>query len=367
MRSSWLLPALFLAGCTLPNTGSLAPLPDGTTVSPISLAQLPGWSAGDQAEALATFVRSCQTLNRMPADQALGGAGFLAEQAGQAGLWQNACNAAQDVTPGDEAAAQTFFQTNFAAYRVNGTALITGYFEPEYPGSENLARGYTVPLYAKPAVPALANLTRAEIDHGALYRKAPVTAYLQSPVDAFMLEIQGAGILRLPDGKILRVGFAGQNGQPYTPIGRILVQNGDLAANDVSFQSISAWLKAHPDQAQAIMEQNARYVFLKPLGGLAADEGAPGALGVPLTAGRSLAVDRAVIPLGMPVYITTTDPLTHAPLDRLTIAQDTGGGIHGLAAADLYFGSGPDAEATAGRMQQAGDLYLLLPRQAPTT
>jgi peptidoglycan lytic transglycosylase A len=115
------------------------------------------------------------------------------------------------------------------------------------------------------------------------------------------------------------------------------------------------------------MEQNARYVFLKPLGGLPPDEGAPGALGVPLTAGRSLAVDRAVIPLGMPVYITTTDPLTHAPLDRLTIAQDTGGGIHGAAAADLYFGSGNDAEATAGRMQQAGDLYLLLPRQAPTT
>jgi membrane-bound lytic murein transglycosylase A len=367
MRYSWLLPALLLSGCALPNTGTMGPLPGGTTVSRVALSGLPGWATGDQAAALATFVRSCRTINRMPADQSLGGTGVLAEQAGQAGLWQNACNAAEHVTPGDEAAAQTFFETYFTAYRVDGAARITGYFEPEYPGAKNYAPGYTVPLYAYPAVPALANLPRAAIDHGALYRKVPVTAYLHSPVDAFMLQIQCAGTIRLPDGHTLRVGFDGQNGQPYTPIGRILVQDGDLAADNVSFQSISAWLKAHPYQAKTIMEQNARYVFLKPLGGLPPDEGAPGALGVPLTAGRSLAVDRAVIPLGMPVYITTTDPLTHAPLDRLTIAQDTGGGIHGAAAADLYFGSGNDAEATAGRMQQAGDLYLLLPRQAPTT
>ena len=185
----------------------------------------------------------------MPADQSLGGAGVLAQQAGQAGLWQNACNAAEDVAPGDEAAAQNFFQTNFTAYRIHGAALITGYFEPEYPGSENLAPGYTVPLYAYPAVPALADLPRAAIDDDALYHKAPVTAYLRDPVDAFMLQIQGAGRILLPDGHTLRVGFDGQNGQPYTPIGRILVQDGDLAANNVSFQSISAWLKAHPDQA----------------------------------------------------------------------------------------------------------------------
>jgi membrane-bound lytic murein transglycosylase A len=366
MRYTWLLPALLLSGCALPNTGSVSPLPGGTTISQVDLSQAPGWASGDQATALATFVRSCRTINRMPADQSLGGAGILAAQAGQAGLWQNACNAAEIVTPGDEAAAQSFFQTYFTAYRIDGTALITGYFEPEYPGSENEAPGYQVPLYAYPAVPTLANQTRAAIDHGALYRNTPVTAYLHSPVDAFMLQIQGAGTVRFPDGHTLRVGFDGQNGQPYTPIGRILVQDGDLAANNVSYQSISAWLKAHPGQAQAIMEQNARYVFLKPLGDLPPDEGAPGALGVPLTAGRSLAVDQALIPLGMPIYIATTDPLTHAPLDRLTISQDTGGGIHG-AAADLYFGSGPDAEATAGRMQQAGDLYLLLPRQAPTT
>ena len=349
----------------MPQTGTLTTLPGGPAVSEVALSALPGWAADNHAAALAAFVRSCRTINRMPADQSLGGAGFLAQQAGQAGLWQSACNAAQNVTPGDEAAAQNFFQTNFTAYRLQG-ALITGYFEPEYPGSKNLAPGYTVPLYARPAVPALADLPRAAIDHGALYRKTPVTAYLRDPVDAFMLQIQGAGRIKLPDGRTLRVGFNGQNGQPYTPIGRILVQDGDLAADNVSYQSIAAWLKAHPTQAPGIMEQNARYVFLKPLGGLPENEGPPGALGVPLTAGRSLAVDRALIPLGTPVYITTTDPLTKAPLDRLTIAQDTGGGIHG-AAADLFFGAGPQAEATAGRMQQAGDLYLLMPKQGPTT
>ncbi len=182
-----------------------------------------------------------------------------------------------------------------------------------------------------------------------------------------MLQIQGAGRILLPDGNTLRVGFDGQNGQPYTPIGRILVADGDLAANNVSFQSISAWLKANPGQARAIMEQNARYVYLKPLGGLPENEGAPGALGVPLTAGRSLAVDSAVIPLGMPVFVATTDPVTHTPLNRLTVAQDTGGGIHGAAAADLFFGAGPQAEATAGVMQQPGTLYLLTPRPSPTS
>jgi membrane-bound lytic murein transglycosylase A len=205
-------------------------------------------------------------------------------------------------------------------------------------------------------------LPRAAIDNNALYRKAPVTAYLADPVDAFMLQIQGSGRVLLPDGHTLRVGFDGQNGQPYTPIGRILVADGDLASSDVSFQSISSWLKAHPDQARGIMEQNTRYVYLRPLGNLPDDEGAPGALGVPLTAGRSLAVDTKVIPLGIPVFLTTTDPTTQAQMDILTIAQDTGGGIHGASAADLFFGAGPQAETTAGIMQQQGNLYLLLPR-----
>jgi membrane-bound lytic murein transglycosylase A len=360
--------ALALAGCAVQPSGQPQPmLAGGETLSTLPVSALPGWSADDAAAALTAFVRGCKAIALMPPDQQLGGAGVIATLAGQAGLWQAPCAAAITITPGDGAAAQSFFATYFAAYQIGGSATITGYFEPEYPGSKNLTSADRVPLYAKPADPELAALPRAAIDHNALYRKAPVTAYLSNPVDAFMLQIQGAGRILLPDGRTLRVGFDGQNGQPYTPIGRILVADGDLSAGDVSFQSISAWLKSHPAEAPFIMEQNARYVYLRPLGDLPDDEGAPGTLGIPLTAGRSLAVDSAVIPLGMPVFIDTTDPLTGAPLQSLTIAQDTGGGIHGASAADLFFGAGPQAEAIAGQMHQPGHLYLLLPRSAGTT
>ncbi len=335
--------------------------PGAPPLTQVDVAQLPGWEADDTAQALTAFLRSCKAIAVMPADQNLGGIGLAGQLAGQAGQWQNACAGAGAVPPGDEAAAKAFFQQYFAAYQIDKNVVITGYFEPEYPGAKNLAPGYRVPLYARPADPDLAGLPRSAIDDGALYRQAPVTAYLADPVDAFMLQIQGSGRVLLPNGDTLRVGFDGQNGQPYTPIGRVLVADGDLAANDVSFQTISAWLKANPDQAQAVMEKNARYVYMRPLGPLPDDEGAPGTLGVPVTAGRSLAVDPADIPLGTPVFVSTTDPVTRGAIDRLTVAQDTGGGIHG-AAADLFFGAGPDAANVAGRMQQNGSLFLLLPK-----
>jgi len=356
-----------LAGCAPPPAPQMVQDAGAAPLLPIDVAQLPGWESDDTAAALTAFIRSCKAIAVMPADQVLGGVGLPADMAGQAGQWQNACTGAQDVAPGDEAAAKSFFAQYFAAYQIDENALITGYFEPEYPGSKNLAPGYKVPLYAKPADPDLAALPRAAIDDGALYRQAPVTAYLADPVDAFMLQIQGSGRILLPDGSILRVGFDGQNGQPYTPIGRILVADGYLASKDVSFQTISAWLKANPAQAQTIMEENARYVFMRPLGPLPDDEGAPGTLGVPVTAGRTLAVDPADIPLGTPVFVATTDPVTGGAIDRLTVAQDTGGGIHGAQAADLFFGAGPQAEAVAGRMQQTGSLFLLLPKPAPNS
>ncbi len=350
---------LALTSCVQPQP--IAQLPGAPPGNKLPIITLPGWAQDNTAAALSSFVLSCQTILHMPPDQALGGDDMAQEAAGQAGLWQASCTSAHAVPPGDDAAARNFLQTNFTAYAVPGQTLVTGYFEPEYPGTKNLGKGYSVPLYDKPADPDLAALPRAAIDNNALYRKAPVTAYLSSPADAFMLQIQGSGRILLPNGTTLRVGFDGQNGQPYTPIGRILVQNGALQANNVTFQSISAWLKDNPTEARSIMEQNANYVFLRPLGDLPDDQGAPGTLGVPLTAGRSLAIDKSIIPLGTPVFVATTDPLTNAPLQRLTIAQDTGGGIQGPNQADLFFGAGPDAEATAGSMRQPGQLYVLLP------
>jgi membrane-bound lytic murein transglycosylase A len=361
-----------LAGCVQPPPATTttttttpvfaAPMPPGA----IPVTSLPGWTADHTTDALLAFIRGCHAIAVMPADQPLGGTGPYQTAAGQAGQWQNACNAAQAVSPLNDANASTFFATYFAAYQISTTATITGYFEPEYPGSKNPAPGFHVPLYAKPADPDLANLTRAAIDHGALNRKTPVTAYVASPVDAFILQTYGAGRILLKNGTTLRVGFDGQSDQPYTPIGRILVADGYLDPGDVNVQTISDWLSAHPAQAKSIMEQNARYVYLHPLGPLPDDEGAPGSLGVPLTAGRSLAVDTTVIPLGAPVFIMTTDPVTGAPIDRLTIAQDTGGDLNG-ANADLFFGAGPDAEATAGNMREPGTVIILLPRPAATS
>jgi membrane-bound lytic murein transglycosylase A len=358
--------AALLAGCAQPQA-PVAQAPGAPALTPVAITSLPGWTSDDAAAALDAFIRGCKAIMVMPADQSLGGMGLAQQTAGKAGLWQNACAGAAAVPPGDDGAAKAFFASYFAAYQLTGTARITGYFEPEYLGSKNPAPGFKVPLYAKPADAGLADLPRSAIDDGALNRQTPVTAYVSDPVDAFMLQIQGSGRILLPNGRILRVGFDGQNGQPYVPIGRIMVADGDLAPGDVSFQTISAWLKAHPGQAPALMEQNPRYVYLRPLGYLPDNLGAPGTLGVPLTAGRSLAVDQVDIPLGTPVFLATTDPVTGAPIERLTIAQDTGGGIHGAAAADLYFGAGPQAEATAGSMRQSGQLFLLLPRPAPNS
>lgn len=177
-----------------------------------------------------------------------------------------------------------------------------------------------------------------------------------------MLQVQGAGRIALTNGRVLSVGFDGQNNQPYTPIGGVLVKMGALKPDNLSYQSISAWLKAHPEQARGVMEQNANYVYLRPIGYLPDNEGPPGALGVGLTAGHSIAVDRQALPLGAPVFVATTNPVTHEPLNLLTVAQDTGAGLTGVGMADIFFGAGPAAERIAGAMHQSGKLYLLLPR-----
>jgi membrane-bound lytic murein transglycosylase A len=344
MRLAVLLLAAGLAGCASTTDLEIPAQPPGApALVPVPLASLPGWTADNSAAALTSLVTACGAIEHMPPDQSLGGIGLAQTMAGQAGALLNACQAAREVTPGDAAAARQYFRLYFAAYRMVQPATITGYFEPEYPGAKNPRPRFKVPLYAAPAAPDLLDLTRADIDHNALYRKAPVTAYVADPIDAFMLQTEGAGRIRLENGTTLRVGFDGQTTAPFTPIGRLLVDQGQLPAGDVSFQSIATWLGSLPD-----------------------DEGAPGTLGVPLLAGRTVAVDRRVIPLGLPVYLATTNPVTGQPIDRLTVAADSGEGIKG-AGADLFFGAGPQAEDIAGRMHQPGTLYLLLPRPSPTS
>ena len=182
--------------------------------------------------------------------------------------------------------------------------------------------------------------------------------WVADPIAAFFLQIQGSGRVRLPDGEVLRLGYAATNGRPYTAIGRVLVAEGALEREEVSLQSIRAWLRANPAEQRRVMDRNRSYVFFREVPG----EGPVGTQGVPLTPGRSLAVDPRYLPLGAPLWIDTVDPLdTSRPLRRLTVAQDTGGAIRGAVRGDLFWGAGLDAEERAGRMRSPGRYYVLLP------
>ena len=204
---------------------------------------------------------------------------------------------------------------------------------------------------------------RAAIEAGALAGLGLELAWVDDPVDAFFLHVQGSGRLRLHDGRLLRLGYAGQNGHPYRAVGRPLIDSGAIPREAMSMQAIRAWLAtAPPGEAAALMRHNPSYVFFRVLDGLAPGEGPPGALGVPLTPGRSLAVDPAFVPFGAPVFAATRDPLDGAPMRRLLHAQDTGGAIRGPARGDLFWGWGEAAAARAGLMREAAELFVLVPR-----
>lgn len=387
---------LCLAGCVQPSG------PQPATLTPVGFDALPGWNADRAWAAVPALLRSCGGLAELPPGQALGGAGDAARLAGTAGQWASLCAAAEQLRRNDDAGARAFFEANFQPYAMtvnaSADALFTGYYEPEVQGSRRRGGAFQTPILALPgdlvqadappapdassaAVPApgrkvigrmsdgqlVPYYDRAQIQAGALGGRGLELFWLADPAEAFFLQVQGSGRVRLSNRTIARVGYAGQNGRPYVPIGRLLAERGEIPADQVSMQTIRAWLTAHPDRAQALMNENPSYVFFRELPGLPPDEGAPGAFGVPLTPGRSLAVDPQLLPLGVPVFVATTDPLTSAPLDRLTLAQDTGSAIKGALRGDLFFGWGPDAEDSAGKMRQTGRAWLLLPRALPAS
>ncbi len=272
------------------------------------------------------------------------------------------------VSLADDAAARNFFETYFQPYGVSSDGdaegLFTGYYEPEVAGARAPGGDYKYAIYRRP--PGLADgrsyLSRAEIDRGALKGKRLELLWLADPIDAFFLHIQGSGRVLLPDGRTVRVNYDGQNNRGYVPIGRVLVSRGEMTLDQVSMQSIRAWLLSHPAEARGVMEQNPSYVFFREVNGLSADKGAPGALGVALSPFRSIAVDKGFIPLGAPVWVNTRDALDGSPFNHLMVAQDLGGAIRGPVRADIFFGWGADAENRAGRMRQRGTEIVLLPR-----
>lgn len=391
-----------LAGCVQQPVAPRTAAPKhGLALAPVAFAAVPGWREDRPSEAMPAFLAGCRALAAMPADQEMGGQGEAAARGGAPAQWRPACDAAQAVAPGDDAAARGFFEAWFQPYAVSDSGepkataaqgLYTGYFDPEVSGARSPGAGFNTPLLGRPADLVQVDLgdfvedlrgrsiagrvqdgrlapyyDRAQIVGGVLARRRLELLWLADPVDAFILQIQGSGRVDLPGGKVVRVSYAGQNGRPYVPIGRVLADRGQIPLDQVSMQSIRAWLAAHPEQADEVMNQNPSYVFFREVDTLRPDQGPPGAMGVPLTPGRSAAVDRAFIPLGAPLFVATTDPVSGAPMQRLVLAQDLGGAIRGPVRADLFFGWGREAEDRAGRMRQHGTQYLLLPRPPATT
>lgn len=351
---------------------------------PRTFKDIPGWKADDQSQVLAAFIRSCEKIEALPPKSRLG----PNMEFRQVKDWLPICTDARLVRPGNETEAQYFFESRFTAYRASndGAAqgLFTGYYEPELRGAWQPDPTYRYPIYARPKDlisldlgpfrPELSgeNLagrieghkfvpypTRADINDGVLKGKQLELLWVASAIDRFFLHVQGSGRVVFPDGSMIRVGFAGKNGRRYTPIGRELVAIGALPAGKVSLQSIQTWLAANPIAGKEIMERNKSYIFFRLLDG----PGPIGSQGVVLTPGRSLAVDKKFIPLGVPVFLVTTQPgKSKKPLRRLVVTQDTGSAIHGPVRGDLFMGFGTEARNRAGRMREKGTYYVLLPK-----
>jgi membrane-bound lytic murein transglycosylase A len=335
--------------------------PAGAKLQRVAFRELPGWREDAVSQALPALRSSCKTLDAKPGDAPVGPQGI----AGTAGEWRPVCAALVTAGSSNNAlrrAIETWF-VPFAVADVDGPGgLFTGYYEPELQGSRKRTARYSVPLYRPPHDPAGGALTRAAIEAGALAGRGLELLWLADPIDAFFLQAQGSGRVRLAEGGSLRVGYAASNGLPPTIIGRILVEQGELTKEAATMQTVRQWLRDHPAEATTLMQMNARYIFFREIRG-----GGPiGALGVALTPGRSLAVDPDLIPLGVPLWLDTTYPAgtpeAGRPLRRLVVAQDSGAAIKGAVRGDLYWGSGEAALRYAGPMKQPGRYYLLLPK-----
>jgi len=346
---------------------------------------MPGWSDDPVDEAWAAFRVGCAALVASASTRA---------------LWQGPCAAATAISPADRRAVRQFFESHFSPYQVltadgRATGTITGYYEPLLDGSRTRSARYSVPLYMPPDDLLTIDLTelypefrdkrlrgrvegkrvipywtRADIDNGRAPVAAGVVAYVEDPVEAFFLQIQGSGRVRLAEGGIMRVGYADQNGQPYRSVGRILVDRGELPLERASMQGIREWGRRNPAKLGPLLDENPSYVFFREVptpapGTLEAQiDGPIGSLGVPLLRERTIAVDARSIPLGAPVFLATTWPLSTKPLARLVLAQDTGGAIRGAVRADYFWGFGEDAGRQAGRMKQDGKMWILWPKDA---
>jgi len=366
--------------------------PAGLTLTPVAFSALPGWDSDRVAAALPALQRSCDKLAGRDPGLAMGPKGY----AGTVADWKPACAALEDLAAGDGAGLREVLSSYFIPLAMatpeGDQGLFTGYYEATLEAARQRGGPYQYPLYAPPADLVTLDLGRFDraldgkrivgrvagddfvpyhgreaIAEGALDGRAEVLLWADDPVDVFFLHVQGSGVATLPNGETQRLGYAASNGRAFTAIGRALIRSGAMTSKDVSMQAIRDWLRAHPDQAQALMHRNARYIFFREIDGA----GPVGAQGVPLTARRSLAVDPDFVPLGAPLWLETRVPAPDSgdpePFRRLMVAQDTGKAIQGAIRGDVFFGHGEAALARAGRMKHRGRTWLLLPRRVVDT
>ena len=333
--------------------------PPRLTVVPVGFDELDGWSEDAVATALPAFLRSCAKVVAKP-DDASPDPKAQSFDFGRVAEWRPACAAAAALPPHDDAAARQFFAAEFMPFLAanNGASegLFTGYYEITLHGSRRRGGPYQTPIYRRPADPK--RFTRAEIENGALAGQGLELLWVDDPVDAFFLEIQGSGRVRLHEGGVVRVGYDGQNGKPYVPVGRLLVERGVMPREAVTMAAIRDWMSAHPKEGAALRRDNPSYVFFREIPG----DGPLGAEGTVLAAGRSLAVDRRFIPLGLPIWLEAQERFSAGVVKRLVVAQDTGGAIRGPVRGDLFWGHGKAAADGAGAMNAHGKYYLLVPR-----
>jgi membrane-bound lytic murein transglycosylase A len=332
---------------------------------------LTGWRQDDLQPAWQAFLKSCVVLNKQPA-------------------WKETCRLAAAQQKTDNAALRNFFETYFTPYQIINTdnteeGLITGYYEPLLKGSRKPSSRYRYPVYAAPddlltielgaVYPELKDLrlrgrlngrkvvpyhSRADIMNNPKLLNGYELLWVEDEVELFFLHVQGSGRIILDSGETMKIGFSDQNGYPYNSIGKLLVERGELSLEKASMQGIKQWGQQNPRKLPELLQQNARYVFFREL---PSDLSGPiGALGVPLTAGRSIAIDPLSIPQGAPVFLETTWPNSNKPLNRLMVAQDVGSAIKGGIRADFFWGFGNDAGNQAGKMKQRGKMWVLMPR-----
>jgi len=396
IQAAFLVVSLFLAACSsVPHTevapAACAPCPScpavvtpttptpppaaafSRTLQAANWSDLPGWAEDDHAAAWAAFLQSCRGMASKP----------------NAAAWKRVCEQARGSS---EAQARQFFESHLKPYAVlaadaNPNGMMTGYYEPLLRGSRLPAKGFDQPVRGVPddlltidlstLFPELKDKrvrgriegnkvvpywSRGEIVTRGDRQAGRPLLYVDDAVELFFLQVQGSGRVKMTDGSMVRLNYADQNGHPYNSIGRILVERGELKLEEASMQGIRAWAKANPGRLEDVLNANPSYVFFREVPN--SKDGPVGALGVPLTPERSIAVDPRSVPLGTPVFMATTRPNTAQPMNRLVMAQDTGGAIKGAVRADYFWGFGKEPAEQAGKMKQSGRLWLLLPPEA---